>query len=423
MGSFESSPVDQAIELVHRTEHARVLSGLIGLLRDFDLAEEALQAAFVAAVESWPRSGIPVNPAGWLMTTARRKAIDIIRRSAARDARQRVWGELAVAWTPGDPNQAIVDERLRLIFTCCHPGLAPEAQVALTLRTLGGLTTAEVAHAFMVTEAALAQRLVRAKRKIRDTRIPYRVPEPDELPERLDAVLTVVCLIFNAGYLAGDGTDLMRVDLCDEAKRLALLLVDLLRDEPEPAALAALLYLQDSRRAARTDGHGRPVTLEEQDRTLWDREQISVGLELLERTTKVRPSGPYQLKARIAAVHASTSDPASTDWRAIVGFYDDLLELERSPIVALNRAVAVAMADGPTEGLRLLDQPKLADGLSEYHLYHVTRADLLRRSGRLAESAAAYEVARQHTDNLAEHDFLDRRLRELSATPIDRPRC
>ena len=408
-----SGPVDHAIEVVHRAERARVLAGLIGVLRDFDLAEESLQDAFVAAVETWPRTGIPASPAAWLTTTARRKAIDRIRRAAARDRRQREWGELAVAWTPGDPTGSIVDDRLRLIFTCCHPGVGIEAQVALTLRTLGGLSTAEVARAFMISETTLAQRLVRAKRKIRTSHIPYRVPDAAELPDRLEAVLAVIALIFNAGYLPGDGADIVRVDLCEEAKRLAALLADLLPRESEPLALAALLHLQDSRREARTDDDGRPVTLEEQNRELWDRSQILVGLQLLERAATTGPPGRYSLKAGIAAVHASTRDAADTDWVRIVDLYDRLLLLEPSPIVALNRSVAIAMAGTPHDGLELLDEPALADALAAYHLYHLTRADLLRRSGRPVEAASAYEAARRHTQNRAEHDFVDRRLSEL----------
>lgn len=414
MAQRDSASVDQAIERVHRAERARVLARLIGLLRDFDLAEEALQDAFVAAVETWPRQGVPENPAGWLVTVARRKAIDRMRSAAARDRRQREWGELALAWTPGDPAQTIADDRLRLIFTCCHPALPPDAQVALTLRTLGGLSTPDVARAFMVSETTLAQRLVRAKHKIRSSGIPYQVPPPDALPERLDAVLAVVYLVFNAGYLPGDGEDLIRVTLCDEAKRLARLLVDLLPDESEPAALAALLHLQDSRRAARTDVDGHPLTLEEQDRELWDRREILAGLQLLERSARLHSPGPYGLKAAIAAVHASTRDPADTDWPTILGFYDRLLAIEPTPVVALNRAVAVAMAVSPMSGLALLEAPELADALSEYHHYHLTRADLLRRSDRATDAAAAYEHARRLTANRAEHDFLDRRLRELT---------
>ena len=418
MSERDSDPVEVVIEQVHRTERARVLAQLIGLLRDFDLAEEALQDAFLAAVEAWPRSGIPTNPAGWLMTVARRKAVDRIRSAAARDRRQREWGELAVAWVPGDRDANITDDRLRLIFTCCHPALATDAQVALTLRTLGGLSTAEVARAFVVGEATLAQRLVRAKRKIRDSRIPYQVPAPPELPQRLDSVLAVIYLIFNAGYLPVDGDSLLRVDLCDEAKRLATLLVDLLPGEAEPHGLAALLYMHDARRSARTAANGRPVTLEEQDRERWDRRQILTGLQLLGRTTELGPPGPYVLKACIAAVHASTRDSTATDWGAIVAYYDQLERFEPTPIVALNRAVAVAMADSPATGLALLDDPSLAEALAGYHLYHSTRADLLRRAGLVDEAAEAYERARGLTRNGAEHDFLDRRLGELVRWPV-----
>ncbi len=424
MQQRDGRPVDQAIELVHRADRARVLAGLIGLLRDFDLAEEALQDAFVAAFEAWPKTGIPANPAAWLTTTARRKAIDRIRRAAARDRRQREWGELSVAWTSGSPADAIVDDRLRLIFTCCHPALSIEAQIALTLRTLGGLSTAEVARAFVIAEPTLAQRLVRAKRKIKDSAIPYRVPDAAELPERLDAVLAVITLIFNAGYLPGAGSAVVRADLCEEAKRLAVLLADLLPHEPEPIALVALLQLLDSRRAARADENGRPLTLEEQDRELWDRAQILTALQLLERIATLGPPGPYALKAGIAAVHASTRHPADTDWPRIVDLYDRLLLVEPTPVVALNRCVAVAMTGSPDDGLRLLDEPDLAVALGQYHHYHLTRADLLRRAGRTSEAAVAYEAARTRTDNRAEHEFVDRRLEELalrSDGPIGHP--
>ncbi len=406
--------VDEVIEGIHRAERARVLAGLIGVLRDFDLAEESLQDAYIAALEAWPRVGIPENPAGWLMTAARRKAIDRLRRSAALDRRHRQWGELAIAWIAPNPAEPIADDRLRLIFTCCHPSLAVESQVALTLRTLCGLTTAEVAHAFMISEMALGQRLVRAKRKIRDSRIPYRVPLPSEHLERLDAVLAVVALVFNAGYLPVDSDRLVRVDLCDEALRLALLLTELLPEEPEPLALAALLNLHDSRRAARSNPAGRPLTLEEQDRELWDRSQILVGLEFLKRAVCLGRPGPYALKANIAAVHATTRQAVATNWINIVALYDQLLILEPSPIVQLNRSVAVAMAGSPQDGLQLIDDRHLADALDEYHLYHLTRADLLRRCGRRAEAAAAYERGRELTRNQAEHDFLEARLRQIS---------
>jgi RNA polymerase sigma-70 factor (ECF subfamily) len=414
--------VDEALDLVYRTERGRVLARLIAVVKDFDLAEEAVQDAFVAAATAWEATGIPTNPAGWLVTTARRKAIDRLRRSAAVERRHRAWGELAIAWDAGDAAGAgdspgpIADDRLRLIFTCCHPALSLDAQVALTLRSLGGLTTDEVARAFLVGEATLAQRIVRAKRKIRAAAIPYRVPSLEEFPERLGAVLAVVYLIFNAGYLASTGDALVRVDLCDEGVRLAGLLVDLLPDEPEPLGLAALVLFQDSRRTARSDDRGRPLTLEEQDRGRWDLDEVAAGRELLGRAQRLGRSGPYQLKAAIAAVHAGAGRAELTDWATIVRLYDRLLEWEPTPIVHLNRAVAVAMAQGPAAGLALLDDPALAEALTDYHLYHSTRADLLRRAGRPDEAAVVYREARRRTENAAEQSFLDRRLRELRDT-------
>lgn len=413
MSMHDSDSVGQHIDAVYRAERARLLARLIGVVGDFDLAEEALQDAFVAAVRTWPDVGVPHNPAGWLMTAAKRKAIDRIRRGGARERRQRDWGELSIAWTSGDPRDSMIDDRLRLIFTCCHPALGIEAQVALTLRSVGGLTTAEVASAFMVSESTLAQRLVRAKGKIRDTKIPYRVPPASQLSERLDAVLAVIGLIFNAGYLAGEGNELVRVDLCDEAKRLAHLVIELLPGEAEAAALGALLCMQDARRAARVGTDGQPLTLEEQDRGMWDRGQILAGLQLLERSVSMAPPGPFALKASISAVHSSTRDAASTDWRAIIAMYDQLAVFEPTPVVALNRAVAVAMAGTPDDGLALLDDPTIAEPLASYHLFHSTRADLLRRSGQHDEAAVAYARARGLTLNRAEHDFLDRRLAEL----------
>jgi len=405
--------VDEALDLVYRTERGRVLARLIALVKDFDLAEDAVQDAFVAAATAWATAGIPTNPAGWLVTTARRKAVDRLRRAASSERRHRAWGELAIAWDASDTPGPTTDDRLRLIFTCCHPALSLDAQVALTLRSLGGLTTDEVARAFLVADTTLAQRIVRAKRKIREAGIPYRVPSRDEFPERLAAVLAVVYLIFNAGYLASSGSELVRVDLCDEGVRLAGLLVDLLPEEPEPLGLAALLHFQDSRRAARSDENGRPLTLEEQDRGRWDAGQVAAGTDLLTRAQRLARPGPYQLKAAIAGVHAGAPHAALTDWTTIVRLYDSLLDWEPTPIVALNRAVAVAMAEEPTTGLALLDDPVLVEALADYHLYHSTRADLLRRAGRPLEAAAAYQQARQRTNNAAEHSFLDRRLREL----------
>ena len=410
-------PVEEAIELFCRTDRARVLARLVGIVRDFDLAEDSLQDALLSATTAWQRDGIPTNPAGWVVTVARRKAVDRLRSLAATERRQRAWGELSLSWTsPPDLEQPIPDDRLRLVFTCCHPALALEAQVALTLRSLGGLTTEEVARAFFVSDATLAQRVVRAKRKIREARIDYRVPDREEFPSRLNAVLAVVYLIFNAGYLAAAGDQLLRVDLCDEAVRLSRVLYDLMPDEPELLGLAALLCFQDSRRSARVDASGNAVTLEEQDRSLWDREEIERGLGLLARASKAERPGPYQLKAAIAATHAETVLARETDWRAIVALYDRLLKLEPSPVVELNRAVAVAMADGPARGLDLLSEHRLVAALSSYHLFHLTRADLLRREGRTAEAAEAYRRANLLTTNLTEKSFLERRLRELEAT-------
>jgi len=409
--------VDEALDLVYRAERGRVLARLIAVVKDFDLAEDAVQDAFVAAATAWAVTGIPSNPAGWLVTTARRKAIDRLRRSASAERRHRAWGELAIAWDAGDSPGPISDDRLRLIFTCCHPALSLDAQVALTLRSLGGLTTGEVARAFLVAEATLAQRIVRAKRKIRDAAIPYRIPSLDEFPERLGAVLAVVYLIFNAGYLASSGAELVRVDLCDEGVRLAGLVVELLPEEPEPLGLAALLLFQDSRRDARSDDRGRPLTLEEQDRGRWDAGQVAAGRDLLGRAQRLDRPGPYQLKAAIAGVHAGARRAEETDWTTIVLLYDRLLEWEPTPVVRLNRAVAVAMAQGPADGLALLDDPEMAEALDDYHLYHSTRADLLRRAGRPEEAVAVYHDARRRTENAAERSFLDRRLEELREKP------
>jgi RNA polymerase sigma-70 factor, ECF subfamily len=408
--------VDEALEFVYRTERGQVLARVIGVVKDFDLAEDAVQDAFVAAAGAWASTGIPKNPAGWLVTTARRKAIDRLRRADAMERRHRAWGELAIGWDAGEGGDSpgpISDERLRLIFTCCHPALSMDAQVALTLRSLGGLSTEEVAKAFLVGEATLAQRIVRAKRKILKAGIPYKIPASEEFPERLGAVLAVVYLIFNAGYLAASGAELVRVDLCDEGVRLALLLVDLLPEEPEPLGLAALLLFQDSRRNARSDEWGRPVTLEEQDRGRWDADQMAVGRDLLGRARRLGRPGPYQMKAAIAGVHAGAGEADLTDWATIVRLYDGLLEWEPTAVVRLNRAVAVGMAGNPADGLALLDDPALAEALSEYHLYHSTRADLLRRAGRPEEAGAVYRVARRRTGNAAEQSFIDRRLAEL----------
>jgi RNA polymerase sigma-70 factor, ECF subfamily len=410
--------VGDALEAAYRADRDRVLARLIGILRDFDLAEDALQDALVAAASTWPVHGVPENPAGWLVTTARRKAIDRLRSGAASERRSRAWGELSVAWDIGDGTQPIADDRLRLIFTCCHPALTLEAQVALTLRSLGGLSTEEVAKAFLISETALAQRIVRAKRKIRQAGIGYRVPAPDELPDRLAAVLAVVYLIFNAGYLPPSGTDLVKVDLCDEALRLIGMVIDLMPDGPEPLSLAAMMHIQDARRDARVDPQGVPLTLEEQDRSRWDTEKVAVGLALLDRARRMERPGPYQVKASISAIHVSAPRSDLTDWKTIVRLYDTLLLWEPTPVVQLNRAVAVAMADSPAAGLSLLDDPVLARRLAQYHLYQATRADLLRRSGRPEEAAAAYRRARQQTNNEAERRFIDRRLQALDAPVV-----
>jgi RNA polymerase sigma-70 factor, ECF subfamily len=392
-----------------------VLARLIRILGDFDLAEDALQDALVAATSDWPARGVPANPAGWLVTTARRKAIDRLRSSVASDRRARAWGELAVAWDIGDGLGPIPDDRLRLIFTCCHPSLTHEAQVALTLRTLGGLSTEEVARAFLISEPALAQRIVRAKRKIRKAGIAYRVPSEEELAPRLSAVLTVIYLIFNAGYLAPSGPQLVNVDLCDEALRLAGVLIELLPHDPEPMSLAAMMCFQDARRAARVDAEGVPLTLDEQDRARWEPAKVAKGLALLERSRAMGRPGPYGLKASISALHATAPRPELTDWTTIVRLYDALARWEPTVVVRLNRAVAVAMADSPAAGLELVDDPELRSQLAGYHLYQATRADLLRRLGRSEEAAAAYRLARTQTDNAAERRFIDRRLAALDA--------
>ena len=406
--------MDDALESVYRADRGRVLARLIAILGDFDLAEDSLQDALVAATSNWPLHGVPDNPAGWLVTTARRKAIDRLRSTSASDRRQRAWGELSITWDLDDGSHPIPDDRLRLIFTCCHPALSLEAQVALTLRSLGGLSTGDVAKAFLISDQAMAQRVVRAKRKIRAAGIAYRVPSPAELPERLAAVLAVIYLIFNAGYLPPTGAELVNVDLCDEALRLIGLVMDLLPDEPESISLAAMMHFQDARRQARVDADGVPLTLEEQDRSRWDSAKVATGLALLDRVQRTDRIGPYRLKASIGAIHVAAPSSDHTDWATIVHLYDLLLTWEPTAVVRLNRAVAVAMADSPAAGLALVDDPSLARDLDGYHLYEATRADLLRRSGLVHESAAAYREARRQTDNVAERRFIDRRLRQLA---------
>lgn len=406
----------EEVEAVYRAESRRVLATLIRLLGDFDLAEEALHDAFRAALEQWPRDGLPANPRAWLVSAGRFKAIDGIRRRARFAALDDVADEVEAIPDEGAPweRQSVEDDRLRLIFTCCHPALAPDAQVALTLREVCGLTTEAIASAFLVPAPTLAQRIVRAKAKIRAARIPYEVPAAAELPQRLDAVLRVIYLVFNEGYAASSGEALTRPDLSAEAIRLGRLLVELL-PEPEALGLLALMLLHESRRAARTSAEGDLVLLEDQDRSLWDRAMISEGKALIERALGSRRFGPYTLQAAIAAVHAEAPAAAATDWTQIVALYDVLARVEPSPVIELNRAVAVAMRDGPAAGLALVDA-LLADGeLAEYRLAHAARADLCRRLGRRADARAAYERALALTRQAAERRFLERRLAELKA--------
>ncbi len=391
---------------LYRREYGRILATLIRTVRDFDLAEDALQGAFEAALVQWPAQGPPVNPAAWLISTARHKAIDQIRRRALAESKR---DEIAALVASQEDTPVPLDS-LRLVFTCCHPALAPDAQVALTLRTIGGLTTEEIARAFLVPVPTLAQRLVRAKAKIKGARIPYEVPGDDALAERLDAVLAVVYLIFNEGYSASFGAELVRADLCGEAIRLGRLLVELLPAEREPKGLLALMLLHDARRATRTDADGAIVLLEDQDRSRWDRAAIAEGAALVERALRGYPPGRYALQAAIAALHAGAPTARETDWPQIAALYGVLAGIHPSPVVELNRAVAVAMADGPERGLALLDTIHLPG----YHLLPAARADLLRRLGRAGEAAAAYREALALVTNEAERRFLERRLAEVT---------
>jgi RNA polymerase sigma-70 factor (ECF subfamily) len=438
MSERSTEQIRELLDSLYRVDSGRILATLIRLLGDFDLAEEAMHEAFAAALSLWPRSGVPGNPRPWLISTARFKALDTLRRRARFDASQdelvryleAQWSSAERSKEENSQDDRLEDNRLRLIFTCCHPSLAPEAHVALTLREVCGLTTEEIAKAFLITPRTLAQRIVRAKAKIRETPIPYEVPTPQELPERLDAVLQVIYLVFNEGYSAAAGAEVTRAELTGEAIRLGRLLMELHLPElgPEPEVMGAevmgllsLMLLQESRRAARTSPAGELILLENQDRSLWNREQIAEGLALLEKALgysgkhrgKSGRFGSYTLQAAIAAVHAEAESVATTDWRQIVALYDQLLQIQPSPVVHLNRAVAIAMRDGPEAGLAHIDAVLEHGELANYYLAHSARADMYRRLGRTAEARASYEKALALTQQEPERQFLQERIRQL----------